>query len=929
MQAAIYRKLTELVERFRVEKSPEKGPWVKRLFETLAWDGGPFSIEPDEGGFKLLIDSMPVANVVTAAPSNVTAVYSALNRAYNEDVPWVIASDFRALGLFGAYWVSFEYDVSAASALHLNLDDYLLDLPQLELLTPVEVSRNRLDELYKSYTGRKTRIPIDIHLMNQMAAWRNAALEAIAEDVPDADSLVYKLINALFLVRYLEDSAVISFRESLLELVNLSDEEVTKGLTKILGVVAQRTGYKVLSRECLKPLSAAPLKRLIRELYGYPEWGVKYDFAALSSDILGRFYEEYLRFNVENAKTYQREGELFEQQSVMATDIRKSAGIFYTPRFLVEYIITRVLDRYQATGHTEAPCVADLAAGSGTFLSVCIDHLLDDYASLRDEPNRLTDSLIGFDIDTRAIEAARLNLTAKLLSREVETPLPELKFFQFDVLKQIGKDSRPPEPFPACGVDIIVGNPPYISYETLVAQYEAEELKSRFETAGKRFDSYILFLEAATRCLKPGGICGFVLPVALFNSKSAALIREWLTIRADLLEIVDFRDQSVFRGVAVYVCVLIFRKRIESLPKPKVTVAKVHSLSATPSSQLASISVTSGSIEEGIEVFFTDQPVGRGAWVFRNAIEVGIMQSLQKVSEKRLRDVIELKQGIKTGADSIFVVEARPVAPGANIFCTGSGPSELLESGVLRPILRNRGLKRWAATPSEYIIFPYEPSGKLIPWGEFKKRYPNAAHYLEKRRAELKKRKSISNKLWYEIARARTEAVFDPRQHFFMPELSFRPLASVATVEKTTILGSTGGGSWVFLKDDSISVNCLLAYLNSAVTEWLLRQECPVRAGGYMLLEHRHLEELMLPNFLFDENSYGNSELERLGKLLVQASARGGSHSRGEIEVMEQAVNGIILSSIGLTTTQASYIQERLTSSRSNLLATPVTRNLQ
>ena len=727
MQAAIYRKLTEVVERYSRERKPKRSEWVKKLFEALNWQGEIFAITEDTDGFRLLVDDLPVINILVEPPTQIDRVYNALNRAYNQDVAWVIATDFKSLGLFGSYWISSPNDVTSAVGLKADVSDYLIDSHNLDLLTPAEVSRSRLNELYAAYTTRKKRIPIDLHLIEQMSVWRQLALEACQAPPEEADSLIHKLINDLFLVRYLEDTGILPLNERLSELSLIpSNTGFLNALEKTLKAVKARTGYNVLKSIELHKLDGSPLRTLVRNLYGYPEWGVKYDFAAMSVDIMGRFYEKYLHlkaqtqdFAVNTASPH--EFSLFPAPSHELQDVRREQGVYYTPRYIVDYILTKLIDRFMAVSPKpgkQMPTILDMAAGSGTFLAAAMAHLKEDYTASDVSMEKIVQQVIGLDNDLRAIEACRLNLTARLITDGFDGPIPELKLMPYDLLSGGPASPELKHFLPADGIDIIVGNPPYIPYEALVKRHNLEKLSANFVTAEKRFDSYMFFLEAALVLLKPGGFCGMVVTSTILRAQSASTLRQLMTDQAELLEVIDFLDQQVFKGASTYVCLLLFRKKAPDTVAHQVTVAKLHSLSATPGSQLAQISVASKDVVDNSEVYLAPQPTGKAPWIFINKVEKDIQDILRSISKKSLGEVVDIRQGIKTGADSIFEVVARPSQQDPELYIIDAAPEYRIERAALLPLLRNKGLRRWSTRPNSSLIYLYDKkSGKALGLG--------------------------------------------------------------------------------------------------------------------------------------------------------------------------------------------------------------------
>ena len=914
MQPALYRRVGELLDRSRVERHVSRGVWAKRLFEALDWGNrAAFSIEKDgDDIFNLTVEGCPVVSVVSEPPSDIGGVYHAINRAYNRDIPWVVATDFRSLGLFGSYWCSFPHDTTNALAWKIEVNEFLLEAPKLNLLTPHEVARNELDHLYDAFPLRQRRHPIDVLLVERMSEWREMAMESLGGAMVKDDSLVHRLINSLFLVRYIEDSELVG--NNLRSLVDSADIDISKVLLKSFSQVRSRTNYPTLNKSELSRLQAAPLKTLIRQLYGFETWGVQYDFSAMSVDILGRFYEEYLRLKPAAKKSVPRRSEtqyLFDQPTHELVDVRRDKGIFYTPQFLVQHIVSNLVRRYHASHAVKPPTVIDLACGSGTFLVAALQELESRDAW---RPS-VIQHLVGLDNDERAVEAARLNLVAKCMADKIVEPIPKLKLLKYDLLAE-GVDGVKFRNLIPEGVDIVVGNPPYIKYETLASSYDVNLLKKNFDLGAKRTDSYMLFIEAALDILHDGGFCGLVLPNAFFRSSSGAHLRDWITKHADLLEIIDFQDQPVFQNVAVYVCVVLFRKRLTEQPSPKVAISKVHQLSSTPSAQLAKLGVAEES-DETQEVFHINQPSGPGAWVLRNSTEEAILKKISKVAVSIKQTKIEIRQGVKTGADDVFIVESESVGAKGTI----NPEVRRIEPKILIPFLKNRDLRRWATKAKASLIYPYDyASGKLIQWSRVQKEFPVCASYLQARKSELSSRKSLRGKEWYQLIEPRVASVFAKHPKLFIAELSLRPNICYTDVQRTAIAGSAGGGSWIVVQDTSYDLFSLMAFLNSSVAEWFLRQVASVRRGGWLLFEQQALENLPLPKFLTDSKSFARSELSRLA-MSANAKIREslGVHSsetRKQLETLEGQVDSLIIEAIGLDSDEGAYIRRRVLSLR-------------
>src|ERR1019366_1845741 len=124
-----------------------------------------------------------------------------------------------------------------------------------------------------------------------------------------------------------------------------------------------------------KTLSGIPndvLAGIIEDLYTprhLPSVGAVYDFSWIDADVLGRAYEKYLS---QVLQSNQRPSQLELLQSIQPSQEidqiknKKAAGIYYTPSFLVSFLVKEAIDRYFASGGTEEPRIVDPSCGSGS-----------------------------------------------------------------------------------------------------------------------------------------------------------------------------------------------------------------------------------------------------------------------------------------------------------------------------------------------------------------------------------------------------------------------------------------------------------------------------------------------------------------------------------------------------------------------------------
>lgn len=214
------------------------------------------------------------------------------------------------------------------------------------------------------------------------------------------------------------------------------------------------------------------LRHIIERLY-FPR--SPYQFAVLPADILGHVYEQFLgkviRLDIEH-------GAVVEDKP----EVRKAGGVYYTPTYVVRYIVGSVLDRL-LEGETpqsirgsgkklKSPLrIVDPACGSGSFLIEAYQHLLDWYrdqyaadpakwsrgrdARLHQGPNDewlltgaerkriLLTHIFGVDIDPQAVEVTKLSLLLKVLESEsTETIMQTARLFHERALPDLGANIK-------------------------------------------------------------------------------------------------------------------------------------------------------------------------------------------------------------------------------------------------------------------------------------------------------------------------------------------------------------------------------------------------------------------------------------------------------------------------------------------------------
>ena len=143
-----------------------------------------------------------------------------------------------------------------------------------------------------------------------------------------------------------------------------------------LSRVGQNIQFKSFSHHLFEEWEewSGALKEVIERLYGQ-EGYYEYNFKEMPADVLGSVYESYLGYKLSTTKSKNKK--LFDEEGREITihkdaKKRKEQGIYYTPIFVVDYIVRNalkpVLDKCTSIQDLKKIKVLDPACGSGSFL---------------------------------------------------------------------------------------------------------------------------------------------------------------------------------------------------------------------------------------------------------------------------------------------------------------------------------------------------------------------------------------------------------------------------------------------------------------------------------------------------------------------------------------------------------------------------------
>ncbi|MCL5888645.1 MAG: N-6 DNA methylase [Candidatus Thermoplasmatota archaeon] len=815
----------------------------------------------------------------------------AVTYAWNKSSSWAVLTNFRTLTVYNAD--------SGSPVLTFNLyaEDFLSEngIEKLNWLSKSGFEAGLLDKWAEDNGRIPMKRPVDKQLLQDMIHFREILSRDIKKNNPkvaqdDLDEIVQRILDRLVFIRNAEDREYepkelkSNFRQwSVKEHGHLIKRvrELYQHYREVYnsGLFGKNSDLLHISDQV--DISNEVLKEVIQGLYSPESANYSYDFSVLNTDVLGKIYEQYLenmlkqtpkRAKLESSKTH-----------------RKEQGIYYTPSYIVDYIVKNTVGEYIKT-HTPEEIrnvkILDPSCGSGSFLIKAYQELekywkgkYGDQETLKyDEEGGfystkveiLKNNIFGVDLDPKAVEIAQLNLLLQISERKQKLPVIQnnIKIGNslIDDLNVSERAFNWEEQFPEImkngGFDVVIGNPPYIRMQYL-DEKESSFFNSHFKSATKNYDIYVLFVEKSLKFLSRNGVLGFILPSKFVNADYGIGIRNIISNSKSLYRIVDFKDFQVFGTATNYTC-LLFLKNSEN---ERFIYQYPRDRNSFSLSQLSN--------KDALERVKMEPPIQNSAWVMSDKNSISVLKKIDSRGIKLGVLTKNIFQGIITGADSIFFVEMTGKSGATvNVRNIKDGNDFELERRILKKLLKGKNIRKWSAEwEGYYVVYPYKvENGKarLIPISELETEYPLTYTYFKHYENELKSREEdrFRNETnWHQFGRLQNIEKFEQVKIMTQVLASHNTFAIDEDLDYYFVGGGNAGGYGIVLKDEYKDLYYyVLALLNSKVLEFYLKNISTPFRGGYFSYGKRFIEQL--PVILSSNDR--NGEINRLSRRIVE-----------------------------------------------------------
>lgn len=586
-----------------------------------------------------------------------------------------------------------------------------------------------------------------------------------------------------------------------------------------------------------------------------------YNFAEdLSVNILGHIFEQSIS-DLEEIKNKVNESQNLE---TLAQSRRKKDGIFYTPDYIVRYIVDNSLGQYLREHEEKFKAefglkgditdktyekrekqayakyqeflqnvkVVDPACGSGAFLVYVFDYLLAENKRVSDILGNslfssdeyikdiLRNNVYGVDLNEESVEITKLSLWLKTaqkgkkltsLDKNIRCGNSLINDPSVADSKAFNWETEFAEIFNRGGFDVVIGNPPYVRVQN-IGSSEVDYYFKKYKSPSGKLDLSILFFEKGLELLQDKGRLAYVSSSQWLQTDYGKKIRKLLS-EGYVSEIIDFGSLPVFQDADTYPAIFTISKKVNS----HLDYGAVDSRDQLNDSSVKAVTKSKIPYTKLSEV----------AWQF-NAFSLKEKLETCNIDYKPLSVIGKAYIGDLTGMDKAFVVTENEIK------------QYKLEQSLLYPYAyRGNEISKYGEVhPEAFVIYPYKKGERheavLLDEDDLMRNYPNIYSYLDKFRTELEKRMD-SRKLyatgnkWFRHLRAGSFSYIEPQKLLFK---GIGETTNVGVLSENTAFNGANCPA-IILSDNSYSIEYIAAILNSKLVTYYLNSLSPKKLGGY------------------------------------------------------------------------------------------------
>ena len=374
------------------------------------------------------------------------------------------------------------------------------------------------------------------------------------------------------------------------------------------------------------------------------------------------------------------------------------------------------------------------------------------------------------------------------------------------------------------GFDIFIGNPPYVEAKKL--KYVSQILRKIYYSYSGTADLYVYFYENGIKHLRENGTLVFITSNKFIKTSYGENLRKYFTTFR-INEIINFTDVHVFEAL-VASCIF-------SISKNKTTDNKIRIAFANDT--LTNFSSVLTFVEQN-KFYLSQNGLSEKIWQLENETKLALKEKIENGSiTLNKTGTVNIYRGVTTGYNPAFIIDDEK-------------RNELLKedksnNSIIKPMLQGRNIRKWVYNKtSDFLIFTRR--------GIDIKEFPSIKKHLNNFKQQLEPgvgRKPGSYN-WYEIQ--------DNTAYY--PEFENEKIIWGLTSDKWTFayddeknfLPSNG----YILTSTEIPIKYLLALMNSKLMEFYFSFIGIMTAGGAYTLKYETVIEFPIKNISLSKQNH-------------------------------------------------------------------------
>jgi len=306
-------------------------------------------------------------------------------------------------------------------------------------------------------------------------------------------------------------------------------------------------------------------------------------------------------------------------------DYNKLRGGYYTPRPIADFLTNWAIQ-------TRNSNILEPSCGDGVFVESASERL----RSLGLNGNRVANQVSAVELDPK--EAGKI--VPKLNQDNLNLPDDFINindFFTYAKNELIGHRQ----------FDAVVGNPPFIRYQSFVEEYRQlafEIMRDNGLNPNKLTNIWVPFLIASSSLLNQDGRLGMVIPAELFQVKYAGETRQYLTDNFSRIFIITFK-KLVFPKIQQEVVLLLAEKNGHA-------ATTIGTIEVSDIAELNSLDIENDPNIEAKEMMHTTD---KWTYYFLNRDDIRFLKEIRDAYNVPLSgDHIDVDVGVVTGQNKFF-----------------------------------------------------------------------------------------------------------------------------------------------------------------------------------------------------------------------------------------------------------------------------------